>query len=204
MKPLIISIDRQYGSGGRDIAHILEKKFDIPYYHHRLLREVGIHQDYDIDEIRDMYDESPRYLTASRRVRGLVNSNEENITQREFEFLRSMAQQGKSFVVIGHCSEELLRDYGVISIFITGDDDFKLKRTMEKYHEDEAAARARMKRFDRKRKNYHNYYTNTKWGDVRNYDITMNSSRLGVEKTADFLEAYIRQRMEEAEKASEE
>jgi cytidylate kinase len=198
MKPLIISIDRQFGSGGRDIARLLEKRFDIPYYHHRLLKEIGIHSSYDLDEIRDLYDEAPRTLMRTRRIKGLVNSNAENIAQKEFEFLRNLAKEGKSFIVIGHCSEEILKEYGVISIFITGDEEFKIERTMKKFDESREEAIDRMKRFDKKRKTYHNYYANTKWGDVRNYDITMNSSRLGVEQTADFLADYIEKRLQES------
>ena len=71
----------------------------------------------------------------------------------------------------------------------------KITRTMEVDHLSRKEAEARILRQDRKRKEYHNYYCTGKWGDSRNYDITINSSRLGIEKTTDILEKYIREKM---------
>ena len=83
---------------------------------------------------------------------------------------------------------------GLVSIFVLGDKQEKAKRIMEKYELNEDEAKQLMQREDWKRKSYHNYYCKGKWGDSRNYDFSINSSKLGIEKTTDIIEMFIRQR----------
>jgi len=93
---------------------------------------------------------------------------------------------------VGRCAEYVLRDNpNMISIFILGDKEAKCKRVMEKYELDEKSAYARMKKADKMRKTYHNFYADGKWGDSRGYDICINSSTLGIEKTVNALITYI-------------
>ena len=99
-------------------------------------------------------------------------------------------------MVVGRCAEEVLKDNdGLISIFILGDREVKLNRIKEKFHIEETEALLKMRRHDKNRKRYHNRHSDGKWGDSRSYDLCVNSSKMGVDKTVDILVTYIRERM---------
>lgn len=194
-KQLIISIGREFGSGGHAIAEELSRRFDLPLYDSNLLEHIAREKNVGKNAY-GKYDEQPRNRIFYRTVRGYSNSPQENVANLQFEMLRKMADQGKSFVVTGRCSETVLKEYpALISIFVLGDIPCKQKRVMDKYGLSAEEARLMMKREDRKRKSYHNYYCKGDWGDSRTYDLTINSSRLGIEGTAEMLETYIRERM---------
>lgn len=195
-KQLIISVGREFGSAGHIIAEELAKRFELPFYDNNLLHCVAEEKNIGHETLKK-YDEVPKNKLISRRVRGLSNSPEENIANMQFEFLQKMAREGESFVVVGRCAETKLKGTpGLVSLFILGDKDCKTKRVMELYVLSKKEAHKLMKRMDKQRKSYHNYYCENKWGHCHNYDLSINSSRLGVEGTVDMLEMYIRKRME--------
>lgn len=195
-KQVIISISREYGSGGHEIARHIAEKFNLPMYDHNLLDEIAEGKNVDAGKMAK-YDELPKAF-MTRTVRGFTNSPEENIAQLQFDFLRKKAASGESFVVVGRCSETILKDYeGLIPIFIMGDYDHKLERVMERREFSAKEAALAINRHDKKRKAYHNRYCDIKWGDSRNYDICINSSRLGIEGTVEALSDYISKRMEQ-------
>ncbi len=147
-------------------------------------------------EAIEKYDEQPRNVILSRRVGHHTNSMEEILAEMQFEFIRKKAQKGESFVIVGRCAESVLKGTkGLITIFVSGNRESKIQRVMEKYHLGETEAIAKMLRHDKKRKQYHNLYSEGKWGDSRYYDMCINSSPLGVEGTLKILEDYIRARM---------
>lgn len=194
-KQLIISIGREFGSGGHAVAEELSRRFELPLYDSNLLEQIARENNQE-QNAYEKYDEQPRNRIFYRTVRGYSNSPQENVANLQFEMLRKMADQGKSFVVTGRCSETVLKENpALVSIFVLGDISCKQKRVMDKYGLSAEEARQMMKREDRKRKSYHNYYCKGDWGDSRTYDITINSSRLGIAGTAEMLEAYIRERM---------
>lgn len=195
-KQIIISISREYGSGGHEIAEKLAQRLQLPIYDRNLLDHMAEEKAIDGEKLKK-YDESPRKMLWSRTVRGHSNSPEENIAHMQFDFIRGKADSGESFVVVGRCSEDILKDYeGLISIFVLGDMEEKVQRIMGIRNMTEEEAKAAIYRHDKKRKSYHNYYCNSKWGDSRAYDICVNSSKMGTDKTVDMLEDYIRFRME--------
>lgn len=193
-KQLIISLGREFGSGGHVIAEALAKRFDLPLYDNNLLDHVTEERNLEKGSLHQ-YDEKPRRILMYRKVRGHSSSPRENVANMQFEYLQRMAREGKSFVVVGRCSETKLREFPcLITLFILGDKDAKTKRVMEKYKLTEEQAQQMMKAEDAKRKNYHNYFCEGKWGDSRNYELSVNSSKLGIERTVDLLESYIRER----------
>lgn len=193
---LIISISREFGSGGKEIAGYLGEYFDIPVYEKNLLPGVGLKSAEDLEEMKEI-DEHPRNFFGSRTVRGLTNSNEEYIAKKEFDLMRQMADEGKSFVILGHCSEEVLKDYpGLVTFFISASHPFKLDRIMAEHHVDLEEAKKMERQHNRKRKNYHNSHTPHKWGDSRYYEMCLHSDELGCRKTADFLIRYIQERFQ--------
>ena len=192
---LIISVSREFGSGGHTIAEQLAERFGLSLYDHNLLDKITNEKNLDLKKLKQ-YDERPRNPLLSRTVRGYSNSPEENIAKMQFEYLQEKAEQGDSFVVVGRCSESVLKEYdSLIAIFILANMDFRIQRTMIKDGLSQRDAEVLVKRRTRERKAYHNRYCTMKWGDSRNYDITMDSSKLDIEGTADVLENYIRARI---------
>lgn len=195
MSQIIISVGREFGSGGRSIAEELAKRFNLPIYDRHLIEEIANKTGMTAEQI-EKHDEAPKSRLTSRRVRGYSNSIEDNIAEMQFEFIRKKAESGESFVVVGRCSESKLRDFDCLcSLFIIGDMDAKIKRIMELYNMNEEEAKNFIEKKDKKRKRYHNYHVKLHWGDSRLYDLTVNSSRLGIDKTINFLEDYIKARM---------
>lgn len=188
---LIITLGREFGSGGHAIAEELSRRLGITLYDHNLLDAVAAEMNVDVSELRK-YDEKPRRLFLSRNENGFSSSAEENVAFLQFHYLKERAEAGESFIVVGRCAESVLRDYpNKISIFVLGDQEQKCKRVMEVYQLSEKEAQFKMERHDRYRKQYHNYFCQDKWGDSRTYDVSINSSKLGFEETVNALEDYI-------------
>ena len=189
-KQLIISVGREFGSGGHEIAQKLAEHYGIDLLDHNLLDEIA-ERGLDVNNLRHL-DEKHKNVVFSRKVKGFSSSPEENVSLLQFDYLRKKAKAGDSFVVVGRCSEHVLKEYNcMISMFILGDKQKKLERIMELYHLEESAAQKFILEKDMKRKRYHNSYCEGKWGDSRNYDISVNSSRLGVEETVAVLVDFI-------------
>lgn len=195
-KQVIISIGREFASAGHEIAESLANRLSLPLYDYHLLREIADEKDVEVSAL-EPYDEVPKKGFGYRTVKGLSNSPQENIAYMQFEFLKKKAEEGESFVVVGRCSEEALKEYkGLITIFILGDMDKKIERVRKHLNLDEKQARKLINEQDKKRKNYHNYFCEGKWGDSRNYDFSINSSKLGIDITTDIIEDYICKRIE--------
>lgn len=190
-KQLIISISREFGSGGHAIAELLAKKFELPLYDRNILDEIAKEKGIETEHLQG-FDEKPRNPLLTRRVRGYSNSMEEAIAEMQFDYIRKKAESGESFVVLGRCAETVLRGTeGLVTIFVRGDKPCKIERVMERYDLSKSEAVAKMARHDRHRKSYHNAHSDMKWGDSRGYDLCINSSVLGIEGTADMLTKYI-------------
>lgn len=193
-RQVIIALGREYGSGGHEIAKMIAERMNLPFYDRNLLSEVAREKGIDVSAIAK-YDESPRHAFVSQTVRGYSNAPEDGLANMEFDYIRSMAARGDSFVIVGRCADAILAgNKGLITIFVTADDDRKIERISRIVNVSEAEAARMIRAKNKKRKSYHNYYSDGKWGDSRYYDLLINSSRLGLEKTADVIEAYIKAR----------
>ena len=188
---LIISVGREYGSGGHEIAQKLADWYHLPLYDHNLLDEMALKHGLD-KEILEEFDEKKRNPFLSRTVRGMSSSPEHNVAHLQFDFIKEKADEGKSFVIVGRCSETILRAHpAMISFFILGDRDEKIERIMRIYQMSRREAEALMQEKDFKRKRYHNSHCPGKWGDSRNYDFSINSSKLGIDETVKIMAQYI-------------
>lgn len=193
-KQLIISVGREFGSGGHEIAEMLAERFGLSLYDSNLLEEIAMEKKVDGSDF-EKYDEVPKNKLFSRKVRGYSNSMEENIANMQFDYLQKKASKGESFVVVGRCAETMLRSYpAMVSIFVLGDWDHKVERVKKLYNMSTAEAEIFIKKQDKKRKTYHNYYCEGKWGDSRNYDLSINSSKLGEKVTEEIIADYIMKR----------
>lgn len=188
---LIISIGREFGSAGHEIAQKLAEHYNIPLLDSNLLNEVASEKNLDIQKLQGL-DEKHKKYGLYRTVRGFSSHPEDNVAFMQFDYLRKKASRGESFVVVGRCSEDILREYkSLVSIFILGDMDCKKARICELYGLSDFHAAKLIKEEDTKRKRYHNSYCEGKWGDSRNYDISINSSKSGLDNTLKILIDYI-------------
>lgn len=196
-KQIIVAIGREHGSGGHYIADLIARELGVKLYDKVSIEKEITSGGYSEELVSEM-DEKPVNFFASRRIGRFSNSLEVNVAEKTFAMLRSKAAEGESFVVIGRCGEQILENNpNCISIFICGDPQFKLNRVMNKLGLNAEQAIEEIRNVDRSRKNYHNYYCDTKWGDARGYDLTVKSNVLGCERTAEMLVGYIRSFMEQ-------
>lgn len=190
-KQIIISVGREFGSGGHIIAANLAKHFGLPLLDSNILAEIAKENNTSEDYLRK-YDESARNLFFSRTVNGFSNSPEEVIAQMQFDYIKKKADAGESFVVIGRCADWVLRDNpALVRIFILGDMEAKIKRTAERENISEDKAKSRIEQADKRRKYFHNTHSDNKWGDSRSYDITVNSTKMGLDGVTELLIKYV-------------
>ena len=195
MAQTIISVSREFGSGGHIIAEQIAKDHGLKFYDRHLLDDIAAENNMNA-AVLEKYDEKPRNAFLSRRVSGFSNSMEEILAEMQFDYIRKKADSGESFVIVGRCAESVLSGHkGLISIFVVGDELAKISRIRDVYQLSESDAIAKIRRHDKKRKQYHNRHSSFRWGDSRYYDMCINSSRLGLEHTGAALEYYITERI---------
>lgn len=193
-KQLIISVGREYGSGGHEIAENLANHYGIQLLDHNLLDEIAAKKNVKMDHLRTL-DEKHKNPLSSRTVRGYSSSPEENLLYLQFDYLRDKADAGDSFVIVGRCSETILKQYdSMVSIFILADREKRTERIMRLYHLTESEAVKKIREKDTSRRRYHNSFCVGKWGDCRNYDVSLNSSKLGIDGSVKLLTEYIDRR----------
>ena len=193
MKQIIIAIGREFGSGGHLVAKKLAEHYNIPLYSKELLDEVAKDGRYS-KEVLERFDEKPmNFAFIPVPAGGTTISLEQDIAIRQFNFIRKKANEEKeSFVIVGRCAEGILSDNpNMISAFILGDKDTKTKRVMEREGVDEKTALNMMKKMDKMRKVYHNFYCESKWGDSRTYDICIKIGKVDVDTATDMIIKYI-------------
>jgi len=214
-KQYVIVIGRTFGSGGRRIGEILSEKLGIPLYDKTILGKVAEEQQISDERLREM----DEYLNAHRfkniglqLKKGLVSpaylfeSHPDGIIDREkvyewqCDVIRRLAEKGPC-IIVGRCADEVLKDHpNLISLFITAPLKVREERITRLYpnipEEKYQTHRQYINQTDRLRSHYYNYHTGRDWGDIANYELVMDSSKLGIPATADFLAEYIRRRTE--------
>lgn len=193
---MIISIGRQHGSGGREIARLLAQELGIKCYDKEIVDEAAKHSDFSRDLI-NAYDE--KRMSAFMLHAGGYGLNENfrlnmQVVSAQFDAIREIASKGDC-IFVGRCADYILRDRSdLVSVFILGDMDERLKCLERRQGLDEAAARKKIKEVDKDRSSFYKYYSDQVWGDAQNYDLCINSSRLGVEGTVKVIMDYIKAR----------
>lgn len=190
-KQLIIALGREVGSGGHEIAEKLAKYYNIPLIDKNIIEEIANKKNVDATDLREV-EKKFMFPLVNRNVRGFSSSIQENVYLLQFEHLQEKAKAGESFIIVGRCGEDILKEYdALVSIFVLGDKEVKRARIMERYGKNEFMAERMMREKDTERKRYHNSFCEGKWGDSRSYDISVNSSVLGIEGTAELLIDFI-------------
>lgn len=193
---MIITIGRQHGSSGREIARLLAEKLNYKCYDKEIVDEAANHSDFSRDLI-DAFDE--KRMSAFILHAGGYGLNENfrlnmQVVSAQFEAMRNIAEKGNC-IFVGRCADYILRDHDdLISVFILGDMDERLKCLERRQGLDEVEARKKIKEVDKDRSSFYRYYSDQTWGDAQNYDMCINSSKLGVEGTVQVIIDYIKAR----------
>ena len=195
MKGLVICIGRQYGSGGREIGEKLAKRLGIICYDKLLLKQAAQKSGVSEKEFERL-DEKPvgagQFLSGnvfadSASIGSTFYSESQIIYDAEQETILKVAEQGPC-VIIGRCASSILRGKeNVLSVFIYADEDDRIARIAARNHLDEHEARARMRKMDRMRRRYFDFYADTQWGEPESYDLMLSSSAYGVDGCVDLL-----------------
>lgn len=193
---MIITIGRQHGSSGREIARLLAEKLNYKCYDKEIVDEAASHSDFSRDLI-DAFDE--KRMSAFILHAGGYGLNENfrlnmQVVSAQFDAMRNIADKGNC-IFVGRCADYILRDYDdLVSVFILGDMDERLKCLERRQGLDEVEARKKIKEVDKDRSSFYRYYSDQTWGDAQNYDMCLNSSKLGVEGTVQVILDYIKAR----------
>ncbi len=198
MKPHIITINRQYGSGGREVGEKLAAELGYAYYDKELIRraveESNIGAEFFEKEGEGLRDPLSYLLSFGL---GATGRDEDSLplTDRVFlvqaRVIKQIASEGNC-VIIGHCADYILNDRDdVLNIYIHSDWDSRVARVMRRNDLTEAEAISRIKKTDRSRALFYQQYTENRWGDAANYDISLSSSRFGIEGTMKLIENVV-------------
>ena len=207
-KKIIITIARQYGSGGREIGEKVAKKLGITLYDKQLITEAATKGNLD-ENVSKLADESAANsllytLAMGSNVLGTTMHFgykmplNDKLFILQSEVIKEYAEAG-SCVIIGRCADYVLRDdHDVFRLFIYGDLEHRTERVKERHPEIKPSQVIDIiNKTDKRRASYYNFYTGGKWGKYDNYDMAVNSSTLGIEGTAQLICAAIRKLIEE-------
>ena len=192
MENTVITIARQYGSGGKTIGAMLAKRLGINCYSHEILRlasdESGINERL-FGETDERLKISSWFKPLKRPYEGSLISPEssdftsdENLFNYQAKVMKDLAAN-ESCVIIGRCADYVLKEHPkVLSVFIHADKQFCLDRAMERHSMSVREMEKYIEKTDKKRADFYKYYTGREWTDARNYDLCLNSGKLGFEK----------------------
>ena len=203
MKQFVVTIGRQPGSGGKEVAEVLARELGIKVYDKALLQEAAQASGFDAslfekaDEcesnslfggIFSIHGSISEYLTGGSCI------DNDKLFEIQSETICNIAQS-ESCIIVGRCAEYVLRDHpAMLSVFLTADHADRVKRIMRGENLEHDAAVEFIERNDKKRRSYHDYYATTQWGDAAGYDVCINTSRLGVEGTVELIRQIIAKR----------
>lgn len=197
----IITISRQYGSGGREIGAKLASKLGIPFYDNELITRAAKESGF----AEAAFANAEKKATSSLLYSLVMGMNaygnqdvgfthlslDDQIYLAQSNVIRKIADEGPC-VIVGRCADHILREYkNVVHIFIWADLEFRKQRAMEIDHLKANKLEEEIIKTDKRRANYYNYHANEKWGKVDNYHLSINSNSVGIDNTVDCIAHYL-------------
>jgi len=200
----VVCIGREFGSGGKYIGEELAKRLNMKCYDNELLQKIS--KSYNIDmETLEKVDEKEKSSFWYSFATNYVFSKNENISPvsaSDFFFLKQAKlieelYEKENCIIIGRCSDYILKNKSnVIKVFVYASDmDFKINRKMKYENLNKQDTMKKIQKKDKERAEYYKHFTNQKWGDKSNYDISIDTSKLGIDQTIELLEMYINKRI---------
>lgn len=204
MENVVITIARQYGSGGRTIGEMLAKQLKVHYYDKELMKlasdESGINE-----ALFANADEKVKSSRLFRIAKSAYNgelippesedfTSTDNLFNYQAKIIRRLAKE-EPCVIIGRCADYVLKDYdNVLSVFIHAPQDFCMEQAAKKHSMSERELERYIQKTDKHRADYYKYHTGREWTDARNYDLCLDSSKLGFERCVEEIIAYMKVR----------
>ncbi len=197
----VITIGRQFGSGGREIGELLAKKRNIAYYDKELLSRAASESGF-CEEMLQNHDERPTNsflynLVMDSYSFGYNASSfvdmpiSQKVFLAQFDTIKKIASEGPC-VIVGRCADyALAENKNCLHIFVFADEESKIKRICARHDVSAKEAREMMVKKDKQRQSYYNYYSSKKWGRADSYDLCINSTVLGIVGTVNLLADYV-------------
>lgn len=198
MKYKYVVIEREYGSGGTEIGKLLAEKTNIPCFGSEIIEKVSGLLDIPVSEIQQFEESTTNSLLYSIHAFAALGkvsdgsetflSNENSIFMEEQKLIKEYAMQGPA-IFVGRCAANALASLSknVLTVYIHADKECRKKRAIEQYGIQTQAADSTIAKFDKKRKNYYFANTGKQWSDLNNYEIVLDSGKLGIEACADII-----------------
>ena len=184
-KKTVILISREYGSGGRGIGEKLAKELNIPFYDKEVIHLACQESGFDVSlfENTEEQTKSPLSYLLSMYY-ATVSPSELSLNDQVFliqtKVIRDLAKE--SCVIIGRCADYILKDHDdVLRIFVHADLEDRIERVIDEYGDEDDNIKGKITRIDKNRATYYNYYSNRRWGDLANYDLSLNTSKVDVD-----------------------
>ena len=190
MKNRIITISREFGSGGRTIGKRVAQELGIPCYDSELLQKIAEESGFNENYIKEAGEYAPGGFFApafSHHPSG--PNNADYLWKIQFRVITELAEKGPC-VIVGRCADYVLRGKAdCLRVFIHADMEFRANRIVNVYGESDQSPEQRLKDKDKRRAAYHRFYTNMKWGHSQNYDITLNSGTIGIDRCVEIIKS---------------
>lgn len=188
MKNRIVTISREFGSGGRTVGKLLAQELGIPCYDSELIQKIAEKSGFTENYVRKA-DESASsgFLASAFSTRAFGPTNEDYLWEVQRKVILELAEK-ESCVIVGRCADYILRETAdCLTVFIHAGMEYRMNRIVEVYGEREESPEQRVKEKDKRRAAYHRFYTNMKWGYAKNYQVCLDSGALGIENCVDIL-----------------
>ena len=188
MKNRVITISREFGSGGRTIGKMTAEKLGIPCYDSEIIQEMAEKTGFSPDYVKEAGEYTPGgFLSAAFSNRIFGPTNEDILWEQQSRTITDLAEKGPC-VIVGRCADYILQDRAdCLKVFIHADMKFRAERIVRVYGEREQSPEERLRDKDKRRAAYHRFYTNMKWGRAQNYHLTLDSGVLGIGRCADII-----------------
>ncbi|MDE7300362.1 MAG: cytidylate kinase-like family protein [Lachnospiraceae bacterium] len=197
----VITISRQYGSGGREIGAKLAEKLNVPFYDNELITRAAKESGFAEAAFENAESKATNSLLYSIAMGMNSYGNQElgfshlslddRIYLAQSDVIRKVAAEGPC-VIVGRCADYILKDLGnVVNIFVWADISFRIERAIRIDGLAENKAEDNILKIDKRRANYYNYHASEKWGRAENYHLAINSSYAGIDHTVEIIRAFI-------------
>lgn len=188
MSHRIITISREFGSGGRTIGRKVAQRLGIPCYDSEIIQKIAQESGFSENYIKDAGEYAPGgFLASAFGNRSFGQTNEDYLWNMQYKIITELAKKG-SCVIVGRCADYILRSKAdCLKVFIHASMEFRADRIVREYGEREASPEERLRDKDKRRAAYHRFYTNMKWDHAKNYHITLDSGELGIDKCVDLI-----------------
>jgi cytidylate kinase len=197
----IITISRQFGSGGREIGEKLARKLGIPFYDNELISRAAKESGFAETAFENAERKASNSLLYSLAMGMNAYGNQDvgfthlslddQLYLAQSSVIRKVAAEGPC-VIVGRCADYVLRDFSnVVNIFIWANLETRKKRAVELYHLKENKAEEEILKTDRRRANYYNYHASGKWGRAQSYHLSLRSDYVGIDNTVDCIYRYL-------------